>query len=97
MPPKTQPGSQRATGASQDKATFSWPLTHVPRPDIHRDELRLIQVGVLDLHQLQQLAKGLSLLWGGEGVLGRREAQHPRIRWTSPPDVESGLQGWSQP
>lgn len=55
--------------ASQDNATSPWPLTHVPCPDVHRDELRLVQVGVLDLHQLQQLAKGLSLLRGDMGVL----------------------------
>lgn len=59
--------------------SLSWPLTHVPRPDIHRDQVRLIQVGVLDLHQLQQLAKGLSLLWGDTGVPGSQG-----IKGTSP-------------
>lgn len=95
-PPNTQPGSQRATITSQDKATFFWPLTHVPRPNIHGDDLRLIQVGMLDLHQLQQLAESLSLLQDGEGFLERWGAQHPRIRWTMPPGVGASLQGWSQ-
>lgn len=37
-------------------------LTHVPCPNIHRNEVRLIQAGMLDLHELQQLAESLSLL-----------------------------------
>lgn len=66
------------------------PLTHVPRPDVDRDEVGLVQVGVLDLHQLQQLAEGFSLLWvrwgahGGAQVPGAgarcRGTKHPKRR-----------------
>lgn len=68
------------------------PLTHVPRPDVDRDEVGLVQVGVLDLHQLQQLAEGFSLLWVRWGAHGGAQVPGagPRCRGTKHPKRRLG-------
>lgn len=47
-------------------------LTHVPGAYEDRDHVRLILLGMLVLHELQELAEGFSLLGGGGGGHSRQ-------------------------
>lgn len=47
-------------------------LTHIPGANEDRDHVGLILLGVLVLHELQQLAEGLPLLRGKQPIRGGR-------------------------
>ena len=52
-------------------------LTHVPGAYEDGDHVGLVLLGVLILHELQQLAEGLPLLGGQQPVRGRWVARKP--------------------
>lgn len=94
----TVPGLQWALKIPQDDMTASKSLTHVPRPNINRDEVRFIQVGVLDLHQLQQLAEGFSFLGATQGAQGMQgSGAGPRYKRAQKPQKQTGSGGQQHP